>query len=40
VLDLVKIIVKWGKDDPYSDLNGDGVVNVKDLILLLLEWTG
>ena len=40
VLDLVKIIVKWGKDDPYSDLNGDGVVNVKDLILLLLNWTG
>lgn len=33
--DLVKIVVSRGTDDPDADLDGNGVVDVNDLVAVI-----
>jgi hypothetical protein len=36
-MDLLTLLAAWGGDGP-ADLNGDGVVDVFDLLALLEAW--
>jgi hypothetical protein len=39
VNDILMLIVAWGPcDGCIEDLNGDGTVNVTDLVLLISYW--
>jgi hypothetical protein len=35
---LLAVIESWGTDDPLADVNGDGVVNVADLLSIVGHW--
>lgn len=35
---LTELLADWGRADSPWDLNGDGIVNVFDLLILLREW--
>ena len=36
--DLLAMLAAWGTNDPAADVNGDGVVNVNDLMILLSNY--
>ncbi len=36
--DLVPLVEQWGEPSPNADLNGNGTVDVPDLLILLEEW--
>jgi hypothetical protein len=38
VVVLVAVITAWGACTCPADLNHDGVVNVDDLVLVLINW--
>jgi probable HAF family extracellular repeat protein len=40
VQDLLHVIATWGPGESWSDITGDGVVNVEDLIMVLWNWGG
>ena len=37
--DLVTLLADWGDAGSPADLNGDGVVGLGDLLILLSNWT-
>ena len=39
VHDLLYLLGVWGADDSLADINGDGVTNIKDLLVLLNHWS-
>jgi uncharacterized membrane protein len=37
--DLFAVITEWGSNDSYADADNNGVVDVDDLVLVILNWT-
>jgi hypothetical protein len=35
---LLAVIDQWGSNDSPADINGDGIVNVADLLLIIDGW--
>ena len=35
---LLALIESWGTDDSLADVNGDGIVNVSDLLVVVGQW--
>jgi hypothetical protein len=38
--DLAVMLAAWGTASPEADVNGDGIVDGKDLAILLGSWNG
>ena len=38
VTDLVSVILSWGSDDAFADVNTDCIVDVGDLVEVILGW--
>jgi hypothetical protein len=32
------LVAAWGTDDPQSDINNDGIVNITDILALMADW--
>ncbi len=37
--DLLIVIREWGEQESVADINGDGVVNAVDLMVVFENWT-
>ena len=37
-VDFLILLFEWGKTDSPADLNGDGIVGIRDFLLFLANW--
>jgi hypothetical protein len=38
VSDILYVVGNWGSDDAAADVNGDGIVNVSDILEVVSAW--